>query len=755
MDLYLVYLNFSDTTLFSLKWVGDYVWEATFFWVFVGHYGFFVADKIYIRKLWSLGRRLLQTWGNFKFFYFVLYLLLLVYFYIFVYFFQTESYLLYGSLLNLIVLVIELILLIFIINYYSITLNIVDIAKQVSFISYKRIQVILRLKNSLVFELLLLLKFHPFKFELYLSTLCYYFERLFLGFLDPDFILSLSTNYPSSTAIETYFLLKKYFFLFFSKALPSFSTVLKMFFNEWFNLVYVESFKEENLKDDIVYLSKIKVSRFNLNLVDNVFEKDICHSYLLRDFLNFLFLSILYVNYMFISEICLIWKSFFIYGLKFYEISKISFPYFSWVLYLDSISFIFIFLLSLLIPICVLLHFWVEFKALLDQHEYITFSRSLSNNLYYLVMLYSLVLILCIVFLTRDLFIFYIMFEMSMLPLLFIILQYGSRINKIKATKYYFFYTLVGSFFFLVALFLITDIAGTTDLLLLKRIFFPIGNSFVLKLIWINLFIPFAIKIPIVPFHSWLPEAHVEAPTEGSVLLAGILLKVGAYGIIRFLFDLLPSVSLFFSPFILLLVSISILYSTFILFRQVDLKKIIAYFSIIHMNFALLGLFTFTHNGITGAIFIFFIHGLVSSGLFICVGFLYQRFHTRNYLSYSGLFTIFPVFTFLFFLLILSNFAFPGTAPFVGELLILLALFKKSFFLGFIALISVFSSAVFSLLIFTKMFFGIFRFNIYYKIYNYYLYFFEYFILFYLVFFIGFFGLVPGLITDLCIGMIL
>jgi NADH-quinone oxidoreductase subunit M len=301
----------------------------------------------------------------------------------------------------------------------------------------------------------------------------------------------------------------------------------------------------------------------------------------------------------------------------------------------------------------------------------------------------------------------------------------------------------------------VVNITGTTDSLLLKGFFFPMQHSIMLKFIWINLFIPFAIKIPIVPFHSWLPEAHVEAPTEGSVLLAGILLKVGAYGIIRFLFDLLPMASLYFSPFVLLLVSISILYSTFILFRQIDLKKIVAYFSIIHMNFALLGLFTFSHSGFAGSILIFFVHGLVSSGLFICIGFLYQRFHTRNYLSYGGLFTIMPVFSFMSFLLFLANFAFPGTAPFIGELLILLVLFQKNFLLGFIALISVFSSAIFSLLIFTKIFFGIFRFSFYYKMYNYYLYFFEYFILFYLSFFIVFFGITPSFLTDLCVGILI
>jgi proton-translocating NADH-quinone oxidoreductase chain M len=748
MDFYLVYLNFSDTTLFSLKWVGDYFWEANLFWVIVGHLGFFFLDKSYIRKLWSLGRRLLHTWGNFKFFYFIFYFFFFIYLYIYIYFFLHEDRFLLGSLLNIIILVLELILLIFILNYYNINLTIVDIIEQVSFISYKRIQVLLHLKSSFITDLLLVLQFNPINFQSYLAILRFYPERLFLGLLDPEFILNFSHNDKYSNRIEIYFLLKKYIFLYFSKKLPSFSEVTKLFFVEWFNLVYVESFKEVDFQDETVYLSQLKVSRSDLYFVENLFDVDKFHSHFLRDFLTFSFCSILYVTYIFIYEIVFLWKYFFIKGVQFTAVSCIEFPLFTWFIYIDSLSFVFIFLLALLTPLCIILHFWKEFKALLDIKPYVT-CDSLSNHLVYLVMLYSLIFILCVSFLTRDLFVFYLMFEMSMLPLLFIILQYGLRQNKIKATKYYFFYTLFGSFFFLIALYLLWSTYGTTDYFVLKSVLFGESDILLMNLIWISLFIPFAVKIPIVPFHSWLPEAHVEAPTEGSVLLAGILLKVGAYGIIRFLIMLLPSTSYVFSPFVLVLSGISILYNSFVIFRQVDLKKIIAYFSIIHMNFALLGLFSFTSYGMVASIFIFFIHGLVSSGLFIFVGFLYQRYHTRNYLCYSGLLTVMPLFSCLSFLLILANFGFPGTGSYVGELMILIAIIKKNFFLGIIALISVFSSAIFSLIIFTKMFFGVFRFSVHSHIYSFFFFSFEYFILLYLLFFIFFFGFFPNLILGL------
>lgn len=210
-------------------------------------------------------------------------------------------------------------------------------------------------------------------------------------------------------------------------------------------------------------------------------------------------------------------------------------------------------------------------------------------------------------------------------------------------------------------------------------------------------FIGFSTKIPLIPFHVWLPEAHVEAPTAGSVLLAGILLKIGTYGMLRFILPIYTYANYFYLPLVYTLSIISIIYISFIILTQIDLKKIIAYSSILHMNFIILGLFSFTLEGLTGSVFSMISHGLVSSGLSICAGILYDRYKTRDIIYFSGLVDYMPIFSILFFLFILSNAGFPLTSNFIGETLVCFGLIENNFFLTCLLLASTFFSSLYSI----------------------------------------------------------
>ena len=244
------------------------------------------------------------------------------------------------------------------------------------------------------------------------------------------------------------------------------------------------------------------------------------------------------------------------------------------------------------------------------------------------------------------------------------------------------------------AMLLVYVYAGTGEFEVLKTIQF---DPYVSICIFVLLFFCFAIKVPMLPFHIWLPEAHVEAPTVGSVLLAGVLLKLGVYGIFRILIPVFPHELTVISPFIYLIATISILYCSFSIMRQVDLKKIIAYSSVIHMNFALVGLFSMTVSGVLGGFYLMINHGIVSSALFFCVGSLYERYHTRIVTYYSGLNLMMPVFSLVFIIFTLANFGFPGTSSFIGEFLVILGSFDVSSFLAYLTNISMLSSTCYML----------------------------------------------------------
>lgn len=210
-------------------------------------------------------------------------------------------------------------------------------------------------------------------------------------------------------------------------------------------------------------------------------------------------------------------------------------------------------------------------------------------------------------------------------------------------------------------------------------------------------FVSFAVKVPVVPFHIWLPEAHVEAPTIGSVILAGILLKLGVYGLIRFSFVLFPYANTYFTPFVYVISTISIVYSSLTTIRQIDLKRIIAYSSVAHMNFGLLGLFSNTTQGLIGGLFLSLSHGFVASALFLCIGILYDRHHTRLLKYYSGLTLVMPMFSLIFLFFSLSNLGLPGTSSFIGEFLILIGSFDQNHLVGFVGTFGILFGSLYSI----------------------------------------------------------
>ena len=276
----------------------------------------------------------------------------------------------------------------------------------------------------------------------------------------------------------------------------------------------------------------------------------------------------------------------------------------NYIIGIDAISLLFIILTTLLFPLCFLLN-WESVK-----YRFKDFA----------ILLFLLEFFLINVFSCLDLFFFYIFFESVLIPMFFIIGIWGSRQRKIHAVYQFFLYTFFGSVFMLISIIIIYLHIGTTAIYFIKNFYFSENRQLI---IWLGLFLGFSIKVPMIPFHIWLPEAHVEAPTTGSILLAGILLKLGTYGFIRFLIPLFPYALKFFTPFVFVICLISIIYGSFSTIRQIDLKKIIAYSSIVHMNFCIIGLFTNNIEGIFGSFFLMISHGLVSGALFFCIGILY------------------------------------------------------------------------------------------------------------------------------------
>ncbi|YP_762351.1 NADH dehydrogenase subunit 4 (mitochondrion) [Sorghum bicolor] len=351
---------------------------------------------------------------------------------------------------------------------------------------------------------------------------------------------------------------------------------------------------------------------------------------------------------------------------------------------IDGLSLFFVILTTFLIPICISVG-WSGMRSF--GKEYITA---------FLIREFLMIAVSCML----DPLLFYVLSESVPIPMFIIIGVWGSRQRKIKAAYQFFLYTLLGSVFMLLAILLILLQTGTTDLQILLTTEFSERRQI---LLWIAFFASFAVKVPMVPVHIWLPEAHVEAPTAGSVILAGILLKLGTYGFLRFSIPMFPEATLCFTPFIYTLSAIAIIYTSLTTLRQIDLKKIIAYSSVAHMNLVTIGMFSPNIQGIGGSILLMLSHGLVSSALFLCVGVLYDRHKTRLVRYYGGLVSTMPNFSTIFFFFTLANMSLPGTSSFIGEFLILVGAFQRNSLVATLAALGMILGAAYSLWLYNRV----------------------------------------------------
>nr|AER54579.1 NADH dehydrogenase subunit 4 [Laomedea flexuosa] len=354
---------------------------------------------------------------------------------------------------------------------------------------------------------------------------------------------------------------------------------------------------------------------------------------------------------------------------------------------IDGISLFFISLSILLIPICIIMS-WNAIDNLKKE---------------FLISLFIILILLIGVFTVMDIICFYILFEAILIPMFLMIGIWGSREEKVKAAFYFFFYTLVGSLLMLLCIFKIYSITGTTNYLNIVTIELPINLQFWM---FLGFFCSLSVKIPMIPFHIWLPQAHVEAPVSGSVLLAGILLKLGGYGFIRFSYPIFPLASEYFSPFIIILSLIAIVYASFTTCRQTDIKRLIAYSSVSHMGLVTLSIFCHSKEGLIASIIMMIAHGLVSSGLFMASAVLYVRHHSRAIRYFRGLVITMPVFSTITLILILANIGFPLTLNFIAEFLSILAAFNYSNLVGIITCLGALMSTVYALYFYNRVYFG-------------------------------------------------
>ena len=358
----------------------------------------------------------------------------------------------------------------------------------------------------------------------------------------------------------------------------------------------------------------------------------------------------------------------------------------SYHLGIDGVSILFVILTTMLVPICIL-----------ASYESIKFSVK-----EYLISFLALETFMIGVFCSLDLVLFYLFFEGGLIPMFLIIGIWGGE-RRVYSTFKFFLYTLAGSVFMLLAIIYIFISTGTTDVETLLVYNFTTNEQLIL---WIAFFTSFMVKIPMWPFHTWLPDAHVEAPTAGSVILAGVLLKMAGYGFIRFSIGFFPDASEFFAPFIFSLSVIAIIVTSLIALVQEDMKKLIAYSSVAHMGFVTLGIFTFTVQGIEGGIIQMISHGIVSAALFLCVGVVYDRLHTREIARYGGLVSKMPFYSFSFMIFILASLGLPGTSGFVGEFLVLLSIFSINTYFAIFATTGVVLAATYSLWLYRRIIFG-------------------------------------------------
>ena len=354
---------------------------------------------------------------------------------------------------------------------------------------------------------------------------------------------------------------------------------------------------------------------------------------------------------------------------------------------IDGISILFIVLTTLITPICI-----------------ISCINSVKDRVKeFLIAILILETFMIGVFCSLDLVVFYLFFEAGLIPMFLIIGVWGGPRRVYSAFKFFLF-TLLGSVLMLVAIIAIYWITGTTDVTQIYEIKIPKEYQ---NLLWLAFFSSFAVKTPMWPVHTWLPDAHVEAPTAGSVILAAILLKMAGYGFLRFSLPMFPLASEFFTPLIFTLSIIAIIYTSLVALMQEDMKKLIAYSSVAHMGYVTLGIFTFTKQGIEGSVFQMISHGLISAALFLCVGVVYDRLHSRMISTYGGLVNYLPKYSFLFIVFALAGLGLPGTSGFLGEFLVLTGTFQKDYLVAMLATFGVVLGAAYMLWLTKRVIFGV------------------------------------------------
>ncbi|WP_187971648.1 NADH-quinone oxidoreductase subunit M [Aquibium microcysteis] len=352
----------------------------------------------------------------------------------------------------------------------------------------------------------------------------------------------------------------------------------------------------------------------------------------------------------------------------------------------DGISMLFVILTTFLMPLCILASWEAVEKRVKE----------------YMIAFLVLETLMIGVFCALDIVLFYVFFEAGLIPMFIIIGVWGGK-RRVYASFKFFLYTLLGSVLMMLAIMAMYWQAGTTDIPTLLAHDFPANMQ---TWLWLAFFASFAVKMPMWPVHTWLPDAHVEAPTAGSVILAGILLKMGGYGFLRFSLPMFPLASADFAPFVFALSVIAIIYTSLVALMQEDIKKLIAYSSVAHMGFVTMGIFTMNEIGIQGAVFQMLSHGLVSGALFLCVGVVYDRMHTREIAAYGGLVNNMPKYAVVFLILTMANVGLPGTSGFVGEFMTLLGAFQANTWVAFFATTGVILSAAYALWLYRRVVFG-------------------------------------------------
>ncbi|MGO9849802.1 MAG: NADH-quinone oxidoreductase subunit M [Methylocella sp.] len=353
----------------------------------------------------------------------------------------------------------------------------------------------------------------------------------------------------------------------------------------------------------------------------------------------------------------------------------------------DGISFPFLLLTTFLMPICILAS-WKSIQIRVKE---------------YMIAFLVIETLMTGVFCALDLVLFYLFFEGSLIPM-FLIIGIWGHARRVYASFKFFLYTLTGSLLMLLAIMAMYGVAGTTDIVTLLQTHFP---SSMQKWLWLAFFASLAVKMPMWPVHTWLPDAHVEAPTAGSVILAAILLKLGGYGFIRFSLPMFPDASAYFTPLVFALSIIAIIYTSLVALVQENMKKLIAYSSVAHMGFVTMGLFSMTAQGVQGAVYQMISHGLVSGALFLCVGVVYDRMHTYDIAAYGGLVARMPLYAVVFMIFTLANIGMPGTSGFIGEFLTLLGTFRINSWVAFLATTGTILSASYALYLYRRIIFDV------------------------------------------------